>query len=198
MNLAALLPLLPLILGLFWALRLFFKKDLLAKGPVQMIVYFVGVILALWITGWIVDTFLPQWVAQRLLNAQRSSDIRVIQQVSQDILNQAIGAPPQPTIVVHTPAPPIPTSTPVPPPPATPASPQPTSTSPAGSAAPAVPVVPAQTATAGEQVYTVQSGDTLWRIAWRFGVTVAAIQQRNNIVNPDDIKVGQQLIIPAP
>ncbi len=194
MNLAALLPLLPLILGLIWAIWLFFKKDLLAKGPVQVIVYFVGVILALWIIGWIVDTFLPQWVAQRLLNAQRSSDIRVIQQVSRDILNEAVGVPAQPTIVVYTPAPPpAPTPTTVPLPPATPVSPQPTAT-PLGSSG--IPVVPAQSA--GEQIYIVQSGDTLFSIARRFGVTVAAIQQRNNIPDPNDIKVGQQLIIPAP
>ncbi len=193
MNLAALLPLLPVVLGLIWAIWLFFKKDLLAKGPVQVIVYFIGVILALWIIGWIVDTFLPQWVAQRLLNARQSSEIRVIQQVSRDILNEAVGAPAQPTVVVYTPAPPVPTPTPVPPPPATPVSPQPTAT-PLGSSG--VPVIPAQSA--GEQIYIVQSGDTLFSIARRFGVTVAAIQQRNNISDPNNIKVGQQLIIPSP
>ncbi|RME32979.1 MAG: LysM domain-containing protein [Thermoflexia bacterium] len=42
------------------------------------------------------------------------------------------------------------------------------------------------------------SGDTLYSIARRFGVTVQALQQRNNLANPNDIKVGQQLIIPAP
>lgn len=194
MNLAALLPLLPLILGLFWALWLFFRKDLLAKGPVQVIVYFVGVVLALWIIGWIVDTFLPQWIAQRLLNAQRSSDIRVIQQVSRDILNEAVGAPSQPTVVVYTPAPPpVPTATPVPPVPTAPVSPQPT---PPPSESSGVPIVPAQAV--GERVYTVQSGDTLYSIARRFGVTVAAIQQRNNLADPNNIKVGQQLIIPVP
>lgn len=194
MNIAALLPLIPLILGLVWALWLFFKKDLLAKGPVQVIVYFVGVILALWIIGWIVDTFLPQWVAQRLLNAQRSPDIQVIQQVSRDILDEAIGAPPQMTVVVYTPAPPpVPTATPIPPAPTAPVSPQPTATPPEGSG---IPVVPAQSA--GERIYIVQSGDTLYSISRRFGVPMVAIQQRNNLVNPNDIKVGQQLIIPVP
>ncbi len=46
------------------------RRALLAKGPVQVLVYFVGVVLALWIIGWIVDAFLPQWVAQRLLSAR--------------------------------------------------------------------------------------------------------------------------------
>ncbi len=203
MNLAALLPLLPLILGLVWALWLFFKKDLLAKGPVQVLVYFVGVVLALWIIGWIVDAFLPQWVAQRLLNARRSPDIQVIQQVSREILDEAVRGAPAPTVVVYTPAPP-PAPTPVPPTPVppTPVPPGPSPVSPAatppqGSVAPTVPVFAAQAAP-GEQVYIVRSGDTLYSIARRFGVTVQALQQRNNLANPNDIKVGQQLIIPAP
>ncbi len=195
MNLAPLLTLLPLILGLVWAIWLFFKKDLLAKGPVQVITYFIGVILTLWIIGWIVDILLPQWVAQRLLNARQSQDIRVIQQVSREIINEAAGSEPAPTIVVYTPLPP----TPVPPAPTpiapTPVSPQPTP--PQGAGAPTVPVFQAQAAP-GEQVYTVRSGDTLYSIARRFGVTVQTIQQRNNLANPNDIKVGQQLIIPSP
>lgn len=195
MNLAPLLTLLPLILGLVWAIWLFFKKDLLAKGPVQVITYFIGVILTLWIIGWIVDILLPQWVAQRLLNARQSQDIRVIQQVSREIINEAAGSEPAPTIVVYTPLPP----TPVPPAPTpiapTPVSPQPTP--PQGAVAPTVPVFQAQAAP-GEQVYTVRSGDTLYSIARRFGVTVQTIQQRNNLANPNDIKVGQQLIIPSP
>ncbi len=202
MNLAPLLTLLPLILGLVWAVWLFFKKDLLAKGPVQVITYFIGVILALWIIGWIVDTLLPQWVAQRLLNARQSQDIRVIQQVSREIMNEAAGGAPVPTIVVYTPVPPTPVPpapTPVPPvptpiPPA-PVSPQPTP--PQGAVAPTVPVFQAQAAP-GEQVYIVRTGDTLYSIARRFGVSVQAIQQRNNLANPNDIKAGQQLIIPAP
>ncbi|MGB9888377.1 MAG: LysM peptidoglycan-binding domain-containing protein [Anaerolineae bacterium] len=194
MNLAPLLTLLPLILGLVWAIWLFFKKDLLAKGPVQVITYFIGVILALWIIGWIVDTLLPQWVAQRLLNARQSQDIRVIQQVSREIMNEAAGGAPAPTIVVYTPVPPtpIPPTSPVSP---TPVSPPPTP--PQGAVVPTVPVFQAQAAP-GEQVYIVRSGDTLYSIARRFGVTVQAIQQRNNLANPNDIKAGQQLIIPSP
>ncbi|MCX8067766.1 MAG: LysM peptidoglycan-binding domain-containing protein [Anaerolineae bacterium] len=202
MNLAALLPFVPLILGLVWALWLFFKKDLLAKGPIQVITYFFGVVLALWIIGWIVDAFLPNWVAQRLLNARQSPDIRVIQQVSREILNEAAGGVPAPTVVVYTPAPPAPVvPTPVPPTPVpvVPSPVSPEATPPQGSVAPTVPVFTAQMAPGpGEQVYIVRSGDTLYSIARRFGVSLQALQQRNNIVNPDDIKVGQQLIIPAP
>ncbi len=45
--------------------------------------------------------------------------------------------------------------------------------------------------------YTVQPGDTLSRIAARFGVTVQAIVAANNIANPNLIHVGQVLIIPG-
>ena len=44
-------------------------------------------------------------------------------------------------------------------------------------------------------VYTVVGGDVLSGIAIRFGVTVAQIQQWNNIKNPDVISVGQKLTI---
>ena len=44
-------------------------------------------------------------------------------------------------------------------------------------------------------VYTVASGDVLTGIAPRFGVTVAQIQQWNNIKNPNLINVGQKLTI---
>ena len=44
--------------------------------------------------------------------------------------------------------------------------------------------------------YTVQTGDTLFSIASRFGTTVEALVEANNITNPDLINVGQVLIIP--
>ena len=44
-------------------------------------------------------------------------------------------------------------------------------------------------------VYTVHRGDVLSGIALRFGVTVAQIQEWNNIRNPDLISVGQKLTI---
>lgn len=46
-------------------------------------------------------------------------------------------------------------------------------------------------------VYTVAQGDVLSGIGPRFGVTVAQIQQWNNIKNPDVISVGQKLTIYA-
>jgi LysM repeat protein len=48
-----------------------------------------------------------------------------------------------------------------------------------------------------QQRYTVQPGDTLWSIALRFGTTVEAIAQLNNISNPNLIFPGQVLLIPG-
>ena len=46
------------------------------------------------------------------------------------------------------------------------------------------------------QTYTVQRGDTLAKIAARFGVSVAALQAANNLSNINLIFVGQVLKIP--
>jgi LysM repeat protein len=57
-----------------------------------------------------------------------------------------------------------------------------------------VATAPAQSNASGT-VYTVQSGDTLTAIAVRFGTTVAALQQANNIGDPNSLFVGQKLVI---
>ncbi len=44
-------------------------------------------------------------------------------------------------------------------------------------------------------LYIVQSGDTLWKIAKRYGVTVDTLVAANDIKNPDLILPGQKLII---
>jgi LysM repeat protein len=45
-------------------------------------------------------------------------------------------------------------------------------------------------------VHIVQSGESLLGIALRFGVTVEEIMEFNDITNPNNITVGQQIIIP--
>lgn len=45
--------------------------------------------------------------------------------------------------------------------------------------------------------YVVLAGDTLYRIAAKFGVTVNAIVALNNIANPNYIRAGQVLLIPT-
>jgi LysM repeat protein len=48
-----------------------------------------------------------------------------------------------------------------------------------------------------DTVHVVQAGDSLFRIALQYGVTVESIVQANNIVNANLIFVGQELIIPG-
>lgn len=49
----------------------------------------------------------------------------------------------------------------------------------------------------GESVYVVQRGDSLGKIATRYGVTVKQIVDLNGITNPNVITPGQKLKIPA-
>lgn len=44
--------------------------------------------------------------------------------------------------------------------------------------------------------YTIKSGDTLYLIAQKFGVTVDRLIQINNITNPSNIQIGQKILIP--
>ena len=73
------------------------------------------------------------------------------------------------------------------------------SVAPVAAAAPTAPVAaptaPAPAATAG--TYTVKSGDTLGGIAARHHSSSAAIASANHIANPNALKVGQVLRIPA-
>jgi LysM repeat protein len=45
--------------------------------------------------------------------------------------------------------------------------------------------------------YVVQRGDTLYRIAQRYGVTVEVLVAANSLANPDRLDVGQVILIPA-
>ena len=103
-------------------------------------------------------------------------------------------ATPSPSPSATTAPSPTPTSRPSPSPTLIPASsptavPTPTPTSVATAAPTPVPPPPAQT-------YTVVEGDTLAAIAQRFGTSVDALQQANGIEDPDEIVIGQVLVIP--
>lgn len=47
------------------------------------------------------------------------------------------------------------------------------------------------------QTYIVQAGDTLWKIAQRFGTSVAALQQANPGINVNMLMIGQRINLPA-
>ncbi|WML48332.1 LysM peptidoglycan-binding domain-containing protein [Neobacillus sp. PS3-34] len=55
-----------------------------------------------------------------------------------------------------------------------------------------IPVAPPATTT-----YSVQSGDTLWKVAQKFGVTTQAIVDANKLDPTKYLYIGQKLIIPA-
>ena len=57
--------------------------------------------------------------------------------------------------------------------------------------------VQATPAPAANATYTVQAGDTLYSIALKFNTTIQALQQANNITNPNALAVGQTLSIPG-
>jgi N-acetylmuramoyl-L-alanine amidase len=52
-------------------------------------------------------------------------------------------------------------------------------------------------ATATAATYVVQPGDTLTAVARQHGTTVAALAGENDLADPDHIRVGQELQVPA-
>lgn len=66
----------------------------------------------------------------------------------------------------------------------------------ATSTATATPATSAQQ-TSGETVYTVQKGDTLSKIANKYGTTYQKLASYNGIANPNVISVGQKIKIPG-
>ncbi len=57
-------------------------------------------------------------------------------------------------------------------------------------------VIPGAQQTPASRLYYVQPGDTLTGIAQRFGVSLQALMEANNITDPDAIYAGQVLRIP--
>jgi len=57
--------------------------------------------------------------------------------------------------------------------------------------------VTAQSEGQDEPYYIVQEGDSLWEIAARFGITIEALQQANNISDAGQVAIGARLIIPG-
>lgn len=63
---------------------------------------------------------------------------------------------------------------------------------------PGEPITPEPTPSpATETTYIVQPGDNLYRIGLRYGLPWVPIAEANGLVNPDQIRVGQELKIPT-
>ena len=80
-----------------------------------------------------------------------------------------------------------------PPSPTVPPTPQPTP-----SPAPTPSATPEPSPSGTPVTHTVARGEFLSQIAERYGVTVEAIIEANDILSPDHIEPGQELVIPAP
>jgi murein DD-endopeptidase MepM/ murein hydrolase activator NlpD len=55
----------------------------------------------------------------------------------------------------------------------------------------------AQTTTGDQARYIVQTGDTLYSIALRFGISLTALTEANAITDPNQLYPGQEIIIPG-
>lgn len=59
-----------------------------------------------------------------------------------------------------------------------------------------LPVLPSAVTTSGTKVYSVQKGDTLSSIASSHGISWKHLAEFNNLSNPNQLKIGQELRIP--
>ncbi|MCB8984721.1 MAG: LysM peptidoglycan-binding domain-containing protein [Ardenticatenaceae bacterium] len=67
----------------------------------------------------------------------------------------------------------------------------------APTAVPSMPTeAPAATAAAGQVTHVVQPGENLFRIGLQYGISWVTLAQYNGLSNPNDIYVGQTLVIP--
>jgi len=79
-----------------------------------------------------------------------------------------------------------------------PATPEPTTVVPTATLSPTTtPLTTTLSATATPQTYQVQPGDNLTEIADRYGVSVQALIEANNLSNPNQLISGQRLTIPG-
>lgn len=182
MNLVELLKFVPLVIGVFLAYHLIVKQSLPSKKLGDMATYFIGIIIVFIVVSWLITSFLAGWATDLLQAGTTSNEWQQFINESESVVDGAFSgeegggstAPvPQPTsvqVIVIT-ATPIPGGTTL-------------------GTNPRIQGSPSQ--------YTVVSGDTLTNIAQRYGVTVEAIILANNIPNPNQLSVGQVLIIPAP
>ena len=180
MNFGALVPLIPLAVGLAWLGYLIFLKDLASQSLIKILTYFFGVIIIFLAVGWLIDFFLLSWANERLQNAESNSEWVELVNTTDQILDRSFvdpGTEGNPSSVQVVPI--VVTATPS-----------------FGAPPVVITVVPHQAGPTSGRVYTVVAGDTLHKIAQYFGTTVDAIMIANNLTNPNLIYPGQVLVIP--
>ncbi len=176
MDILALVPFILLGIALGWALWLVFKRNLANEGLFKMLSYFLGVIVIFFIAGWLVVTYLPQWATNLLSDAQADANVDQFGQITKQIWQEAMGDS-KPVTVNPT---------------------QPGGTTPTPGVSPVTPGATSSGAALGQINHQVVSGDTLYSLSRKYGVSVAAIQAANNLGISTNIRIGQTLIIPKP
>lgn len=174
MDLAVLLNFAPLVIGVMLAYHLIFKQKLPSESLGKIISYFVGIIIVFFAVSWLITTFLADWATDLLEAGTTSTEWQQFIDTSESVVDDVF-TPPDNNVP--------PTATPQP-------APVEVNTNP--------PLNPGTTAieAAGNISYTVQPGDTLTTIARRYNTTVDAIVALNNLASPNQILVGQVLLIP--
>lgn len=61
-----------------------------------------------------------------------------------------------------------------------------------------IPVAPTPSPCPGGFLYTIRAGETFFSIARRFGIAVDALVAANPGVDPSQLRIGQQICVPAP
>lgn len=178
MDVTALLNFAPLVIGVILAYHLIFKQKLPSENLGKIISYFVGILIVFFAVSWLITTFLAGWATELLEAGTTSTEWQQFIDASEGVVEDVFvpennmqptaTTPSQPAQVVATP----PVST--------------------------VPETNLQEAESAVISYTVQPGDTLTRIAQRYGTTVNAIVELNRLASPNQILVGQVLLIPDP
>ncbi len=171
MSVITWIPVILVILAFIWGFWLIFRRGDIVTQPVRMIGYFLGALVALVLAGIVTVFIFPAWAHQLLDLAGSSPSVQNFQRDVQGIFQRQV-------------EPYVGTPTPVVSPVLVPINP----------GASGLSVTPA----AGQVVYTVQRGDTLYSIARKYGVRAQAIQALNGITDPNKISVGQRLLIPSP
>ncbi|MBN2005958.1 MAG: LysM peptidoglycan-binding domain-containing protein [Anaerolineae bacterium] len=169
------------LMGVAWVLWLVFKHNILSQGVGKLLSYFVGVVITLIAVMLILTWVVPWWADKMLTDTENSRHVQSVESTMREIWQEAVNSN-QPAVVS--------TAVPI-------VTPQSTQQPVAQPTVGGPGTVSGQSVTVGERTHVVQSGETLYRLSKTYGVSVQAIQQRNNLQN-ENINVGQTLIIPAP
>jgi len=177
MDVSALLNFAPLVIGVILAYHLIFKQKLPAENLGRIVSYFVGIIIVFFAVSWLITTFLAGWATELLEAGTTSTEWQLFINASEGVVEDVFvpEGDIQPTATTSPPAAQVEATPP----------------------ASTIPETNLQETEGAAISYTVQPGDTLTNIARRYNTTVDAIVALNRLASPNQILVGQVLLIPS-